>query len=317
MRIVLAVLSALLFVQTVHSTAQDLSNYEAGISALNNHDYDLAFDLLLPLAEAGNSDAQSKIAHMYYWGEGRAPDYAEHFRWSLRSAEAGNPTGQFDVATDYYSGRGVAQDIKAGLKWTTLAAEGGDDYAQLALGIRYLNGLGVSLDLERGKHYLAQAAEQNEPRALMLTASAHIFGEFGFAADFDKGIGFLKRAAEHHHAGAQLSYGMHLLNKAQSEAELSEGLKWLTLSAMVGCEKAISALVPLRANVSDSVAERATELADQWLVAQPARAPHDHRDYKQAFCSTAPIVNALTATRGEDGSEAVLHAHTQNGPLPL
>lgn len=314
-----SVAAALLILGCGLATAQESPQLAEALAAHDRHDYELAFNLFLPLAEAGNSTAQSKIAHMYYWGEGRPTDYEKHFEWSLRSAEEGNPTGQFDVATDYYAGRGVAKDEKAGFKWTVRAAAAGDDYAPLALAIRHLNGIGATLDVERGKRYLEQAVDLNEPRALLLAATAHLFGEFGFPVDFDKGLELLKRAAEHHHAGAQMSYGIHLLGQAQSDTELSEAIKWLTLSAMAGCEKAIFLLAPLQAGVGlrEEIVERGTGLAEQWLAAQPARAPHDHRDYKTEFCNTAPVINALTTPREDGGSETVFIAHRQDGSLPL
>lgn len=317
MRLASVVPAAVMIIGCGITAAQDDPKLAEALAAHDNHKYELAFELLLPLAEAGNSTAQSKIAHMYYWGEGRPKDDKEHFEWSLRSAQAGNPIGQFDVATDYYAGRGVAKDEKTGFKWTFAAAAGGDNYAQLALAIRHLNGFGARLDLELGKRYLAKAVDQDEPRALVLLATAHIFGEFGFPVNLDTGIGFLKRAAEFHHAGAQMSYGLHLLGTAQSEADLAEGLKWLNLSAIAGCEKAITVLASLQAGVSRQVFDRGTSMAGLWLATQPARAPHDHRDYKAEFCSTAPVIDALVTPRRDDGSETVLLAHKQNSSLPL
>lgn len=293
----------------VHALAESATTsthetlYAEGLLALNSHDYELAFDILLPLAEQGHSDAQSKIAHMYYWGEGREPDYVQHFEWSLRSAQAGNPIGQFDVATDYFTGRGVARNEKAALKWTILAADGGDEYAQYALGVMYLTGDHVEVDLKRGRHYLDLALEQNEPRALVFSGGNYIFGRFGLSVDPTKGFELIGRAAEHNHSGAQLAYGLHQIGLARDEEDLVQAAKWLFLSEIAGCERASNSLAPLRASIDPAVVKQAKDLAEEWLARVPSRAPHDHRDYKALFCEAAPIVNAWrTPAAGKDAT---------------
>mgnify|MGYP000530346215 CR=1 FL=1 len=282
------------------STREDL--YAQGLLALNSHDYELAFDILLPLAEQGHSDAQSKIAHMYYWGEGREPDYVQHFEWSLRSAQAGNPIGQFDVASDYFVGRGVARNAKAGVKWITLSADGGDEYAQVALGVMHLTGDHVETDLKRGHRYLNLALEQNEPRALVFAAGNYWFGRFGVEVDRDRGLELIQRAAEHNHSGAQLTYGVHLLGEARSQEDIANAGKWLFLADMAGCERASESLALLRGSAPPSAIFQAMSLADEWMALAPQRAPHDHRDYKVLFCDPGPILNAVRLPEAGSGA---------------
>ena len=302
-------LSALLAPPTVGAPGEQLpkgsSLFEQGLLALDQNDYDAAYNILLPLAQEGHSGAQSKIAHMYYWGEGREPDYTQHFEWSLRAAQAGNPIGQFDVATDYFTGRGVAKNEKAALKWTILAADGGDEYAQYALGVMYLTGDHVEIDRERGQHYLDLALAQNEPRALVFAGGNYIFGRLGFSADPAKGFELIGRAAEHNHSGAQLAYGLHRIGLARDEEELAQAAMWLFLSEMAGCERASNSLAPLRTSIAPAAVSRAQDLAEEWLARVPSRAPHDHRDYKALFCETAPIVSAWHRTVGGQDASVV------------
>lgn len=288
------------------STREEL--YAEGLLALNSHDYELAFDILLPLAEQGHSDAQSKIAHMYYWGEGREPDYVQHFEWSLRSAHAGNPIGQFDVATDYSAGRGVAMDVKAAVHWTVLAAKGGDDYAPLALAVRFLFGEGVAPNLKRGKYYLNLAIERNEPRAMMMAAENYLHGIRGFEQNPSKGLELIRRAAEHQHAGAQLSLGRHLMNSATTKEEAAQATKWVILSQMAGCERAHETLDVIWAMHGSDIIDHATRLAEEWLETTTPRSPHDHRNYRTMFCDTAPILNAWQSPAARPEATQTLHS---------
>ncbi|SCA57999.1 conserved exported hypothetical protein [Candidatus Terasakiella magnetica] len=52
--------------------------------------YDEAYALWLPIAEAGNTTAMINIANMYLQGQGRAVDIAKARAWLLKAQEAGD-----------------------------------------------------------------------------------------------------------------------------------------------------------------------------------------------------------------------------------
>ena len=51
------------------------ADLEGGLAAYERGDYAAAFDLLTPLAQAGNADAQVRLGHMFHAGEGVAQDF--------------------------------------------------------------------------------------------------------------------------------------------------------------------------------------------------------------------------------------------------
>jgi hypothetical protein len=63
----------------------DEYNLEAVTIALQSGDREAALRLILPHAEAGNSDAQCEMALL-------SPDFEEAERWLLKAAEAGQPS---------------------------------------------------------------------------------------------------------------------------------------------------------------------------------------------------------------------------------
>jgi TPR repeat protein len=124
---VLPLLSAFLFGSISASAADAVDN---AIEAMERRDYAAAWQLLLPLAEAGDPRAQARVGLYYFGGKmGIAQDHMESFKWFMRSAIQGYGVGQYLVGISYGSGAGVATDPLHAHVWFSLAAQtsmGGD-----------------------------------------------------------------------------------------------------------------------------------------------------------------------------------------------
>ena len=68
-------------------------------------------------AEQGHSDAQERLGHAYYHGEGVTQDYEVGVTWLLKAAEQGEADAQYLLGEAYYHGKGVAQDREAAVRW--------------------------------------------------------------------------------------------------------------------------------------------------------------------------------------------------------
>ena len=87
----------------------------------------------LPLAQAGNADAEELIGVMYAMGLGVARDDERAFEWYLRSAMKGHPGAQSGVGWYYEVGRGIsAPDLVRAYAWYVLSAIGGDPDAAVS-----------------------------------------------------------------------------------------------------------------------------------------------------------------------------------------
>jgi uncharacterized protein len=84
--------------------------------------YATALELLRPLAEQGNSGAQTRLGGMYASGRGVPQDLAEALSWYRKAAEQGDASAQFSLGAMYFSGRGVPQDNGLAHMWFNLAA---------------------------------------------------------------------------------------------------------------------------------------------------------------------------------------------------
>ncbi|HSS63457.1 MAG TPA: tetratricopeptide repeat protein [Gammaproteobacteria bacterium] len=133
----------ILMLAPVQSSAGDFEN---GVDAAADGDYETALELWQPLAEAGHVDAQFNLGLMYDNGAGVARDLETAAMWYRRAAEAGDRTAQSYLGEMYAKGHGVDQSFEQAVEWYEKAALRGDSLAQYNLGILYASGKGVPLD---------------------------------------------------------------------------------------------------------------------------------------------------------------------------
>jgi TPR repeat protein len=126
---------AILLALGLHSSA--MAGFTEGASAYNARNYALALKEIVPLAKAGNADAQHLLGLMYYMGRGVQRDYKQAFAWHYKAALQGKADAQYVIGAMYYQGNSVPQDQKLAVGWFRKAAEQGHPEAQHALGLMY------------------------------------------------------------------------------------------------------------------------------------------------------------------------------------
>mmetsp|Transcript_23067 Transcript_23067/g.62614 ORF Transcript_23067/g.62614 Transcript_23067/m.62614 type:complete len:122 (+) Transcript_23067:70-435(+) len=84
-------------------------------------------------AEAGNVEAQFKLACALAGAEGDAQVAAEALQWFHRAAEGGSMGAQAHLMIAYSAGDGVPQDMAQAMRWCEAAAEQGHPLAQQML----------------------------------------------------------------------------------------------------------------------------------------------------------------------------------------
>ena len=88
---------------------------------------DESLEAVRKLADAGNADAQWRMAVRYHMGDGVRPDDTQAVRWFLRAAEQGHVGAQAMLGAYYWAGRGVPQDLSRAYFWSSLALAQGDE----------------------------------------------------------------------------------------------------------------------------------------------------------------------------------------------
>lgn len=162
-------LLALVAVSSVFAPSSALAEAEAvrslkAYAAYKAGSYQEAYDIWLPLAEAGNTTAILNIANMYEQGQGRPADLERAAEWLRRGADLGDSRAQLYLGLAYEKGRGVARDNRTAARWFRAAAEQGDRDAQFNLGVMLATAYGAGpehagdAEITEARRWLEEAA---------------------------------------------------------------------------------------------------------------------------------------------------------------
>jgi len=121
-----------------------LADYEEGVNAAFNGDFETALHEFTLAAEEGLDLAQYNLGILYFTGQGVERDVFEAFRWTEAGAMQGHVGARFNLANLYYSGDGVDADQGKAVGMFELAARGGHADAALILANMYADGEIVS-----------------------------------------------------------------------------------------------------------------------------------------------------------------------------
>ena len=111
------------------STVVLADDYESGVDAYLNEQYDRAMSHFLSSAESGNAQAKYLLGTMYRKGLGVEADEFEAFKWIKEAADDGLVDAQFQLGLMYYDGEGTTEDGDEAMNWVSLAANAGHEDA--------------------------------------------------------------------------------------------------------------------------------------------------------------------------------------------
>ena len=239
-------LLCLLLLSTAVVSGLVAQTYEDGRQAYISGDYEQALDILRPLAEDGDSEAQKMLGIMYDYGHGVPASSEEALKWYLMSAEQGHPAVQYQVGAKYFRGEGVKQDYQEAARWWGMSASGGQMDAQFNLGLMYFRGLAIEPDDEQAAFLFSQAAEQGHGHAQYSLAVMYAFGR-GVEKSYSTALEWFHRAAEQDIGQAQFNLGVFYENGYGVERDIGKALEWYGKAAVKGVAEADQKLLDLRA----------------------------------------------------------------------
>jgi hypothetical protein len=156
----------LCFVFPILSYADQLEDAKATIQ---NEDFEKACELLGPLAEENNAEAQFLLGSLYINGQGVEKDDTKGLSWIMKAARQG-----------YDQARSRAFSIYLEL------ANRGDVSAMYNLGYMCLHGWGGEQDPDVGIGWLESAAKNGHDRSAKVLSGIYAEGKFGITPDEDK-----------------------------------------------------------------------------------------------------------------------------------
>ncbi len=165
-RLRLLAASFLLFLSAVHPA--NAGPYDDGLAAYRKGDWETAYKLLKPIAEADTSQsavAQQRLGLLTEHGRGTAKDPAQAAKWYQKAADQGDATAQGHLGRLYRLGAGVPRDAGQAAKWSIKAATQGNAAAQANLGYMSLEGFSLPTDAAAAAGWFKRAAEQGDASA--------------------------------------------------------------------------------------------------------------------------------------------------------
>ena len=129
----------------------------SGIAAFEAKEFRRALQLLEPLAQNGDAEAQFRLGVMFQNGLGVVRDEKRGFYWMRLSADQDHGLAQHGLGIMYLYGEGVAQNDAEALRCFERGASQGLLGSLTSLAMMYDQGRGVEKDPERARALYRQA----------------------------------------------------------------------------------------------------------------------------------------------------------------
>ena len=129
----------------------------SGIAAFEAKEFRRALQLLTPLAEGGDADAQFRLAIMCQNGLGRVASEAQALHWMRASSDQDHGLALHGLGGMYLYGECVNKYESEALKWFRRAADQGLAGSLTTLAMMYQEGIGVEKDPAHARELYQQA----------------------------------------------------------------------------------------------------------------------------------------------------------------
>jgi TPR repeat protein len=98
-----------------------MSNLAIGLDLFNQGEYDRGFAALLPIAEAGDAEAQCLIANLYQVGWGVDRNIFLAIQWYEKSANQGYGVASNNLSEIFFAGENGSIDTEKAMYWRGMA----------------------------------------------------------------------------------------------------------------------------------------------------------------------------------------------------
>ena len=126
-------------------------DFASGMAAFEAKHFSRAMQLLSPVAEQGDMQAQHLVAIMYQNGLGVAQSDLAAYKWMHDSAQQGYGLAQHGLGFMYLEGECVERNPAKAVEWFRKAADQGLQGSLTTLAMMYEQGNGVEQDAEEAK----------------------------------------------------------------------------------------------------------------------------------------------------------------------
>lgn len=145
-----------------------LAEYEDGVNAAFNGDFDTALHEFTIAAEQGLDLAQYNLAILYFTGQGVEKNMGLAFKWTEAAALQEHVAAQFNLGSLYYSGNGTTTDRTKAVEMFGRAAKAGHANAALLLANMFSEGDHVNKDPVQAHAWASMAINNENEEAIPL-----------------------------------------------------------------------------------------------------------------------------------------------------
>lgn len=138
-------------------------NLASGIAAFEAKEFRRSLQLLQPLAEIGNAEAQYRVAVQYQAGLGVVQNPLQAYHWMREAAEQDHGLALHGLGIMYLYGECVEKNEREAAAWLERAADQGLAGSMAALAGLYAQGLGVDKNPARARALLEAAGLEDTP----------------------------------------------------------------------------------------------------------------------------------------------------------
>ena len=139
--------------KSMQEDAEESVNLSSGIAAFESKQFTRALQLLTPLAQSGDPDAQYRLAIMYQNGLGLVRNDPLAFRWVRASAEQGHALAQHGLGFMYMEGECTERCGEKAVEWFQRAAAQGLTGSRTTLAMMYEEGRGIDKDPDEARKW--------------------------------------------------------------------------------------------------------------------------------------------------------------------
>jgi hypothetical protein len=178
------------------SACTNLSDQKATLLTLPTIDIRAEREKWIPLAKAGDAEAQFRLGDSYQYKN--FPDYdpVKGVFWLRKAVEQGHTGAKDELGTAYKRGRGVPKDHAKSVYWLTQAANDGHAQSALTLAETFQLGEGTEKNEQEAKKWMALAARLGDSEMLYRIGYIYVDENECLPSDIKQGIVWFKRAID-------------------------------------------------------------------------------------------------------------------------
>lgn len=225
-----------------------MTDLDSGREAYRAGNHARALNLLLPLARAGDPEAQSLVGRTYLDDQYDNPcrSVSEGLYWLEQAEDRDGIRAAYELGMQFKYGHHdlrrdrarAAESFERARALAEPAAEAGSAEGQFVLGSMFWHGNGVRRNARRGLHWLRLAAEQGDIEH-QVTLGEELWWRSDTIGSLEEALDWTIKAAEQGHAGAQYHLGASYAVGDEIGMDYRKAAKWYRRAGKQGSAEAI------------------------------------------------------------------------------